>query len=277
MRAGAFAATTCPAVCGSGLAIASNGWGSSPSVSSAPSWLFGFLTGASRPRDGGGSPDSRWCASPFGGRVWRPRTDAGGRGPRYGQPHRVGDAPALSPVFLLVILSFPVSIAALVLRYRRSGGRDRAQLRWVAFSGALFVAVYVVVVTALSFIDDSLDLRHRLESVTQVAFAAFPIGIGLAVLRHDLYDIDVVINRGAGLRRADRDARRHVPRQRAAPAAAPRAVHPGIGPGRRGVDARHRRAGAPRTRHASRSLSTTVSSAAVRRNPHARAIRLAPA
>ena len=49
----------------------------------------------------------------------------------------------LSPVFLLVILSFPVSITALVLRYRRSGGRDRAQLRWVAFSGALFVAVYV--------------------------------------------------------------------------------------------------------------------------------------
>ena len=101
----------------------------------------------------------------------------------------------LSPVFLLVILSFPVSITALVLRYRRSGGRDRAQLRWVAFSGALFVAVYVVVVTALSFIDDTSTLATVLESVTQVAFAAFPIGIGLAVLRHDLYDIDVVINR----------------------------------------------------------------------------------
>ena len=101
----------------------------------------------------------------------------------------------LQQVFLLVILSFPISIAALIVRYRRSSGRDRAQLRWVAFSGAVFVAVYVGSVSTLAFIDDESALGTFVTSFAQVAFAAFPIGIGFAVLRRDLYDIDVVINR----------------------------------------------------------------------------------
>jgi hypothetical protein len=101
----------------------------------------------------------------------------------------------LANVFLLVILSFPVAIAALVMRYRRSSGRDRAQLRWVAFSGAVFVAVYVTAVSTLAVVADDSVLGTLVTSFTQVAFAAFPIGIGFAVLRQDLYDIDVVINR----------------------------------------------------------------------------------
>ena len=101
----------------------------------------------------------------------------------------------LATVYLLVILSFPVAIAALLLRYRRSCGRDRAQLRWVAFSGAVFVGVYVVSVTSLAFVDEDSALGNFLTSFSQVAFAAFPIGIGFAVLRQNLYDIDVVINR----------------------------------------------------------------------------------
>ena len=102
---------------------------------------------------------------------------------------------SLSPVFLLVILSFPVSIAALVLRYRRSTGRNRAQLRWVAFSGTAFVAVYVGALTSLAFVDDDSALGIFLTTFTSVAFAALPIGIGFAILRQDLYDIDIVINR----------------------------------------------------------------------------------
>ena len=101
----------------------------------------------------------------------------------------------LSPVFLLVVLSFPVAITALVLRYRRSSGRERAQLRWVAFSGAVFVSVYVFTLTTLAFVDEDSTLATVVTSFAQVSFAAFPIGIGFAVLRQDLYDIDLVINR----------------------------------------------------------------------------------
>ena len=101
----------------------------------------------------------------------------------------------LGAAFLLVILSFPVAIGGLVARYRRSSGRDRAQLRWIAFSGAVFGIVYVGSVALLGVVDDTSLLGTVLTSDTQVAFAAFPVGIGLAVLRRDLYDIDVVINR----------------------------------------------------------------------------------
>jgi hypothetical protein len=104
-------------------------------------------------------------------------------------------AEPLSSVFFLVILSFPVSVAALVMRYRRSSGRDRAQLRWVAFSGAVFVTVYVVTLLTLAVVNDDTVLGTIVTSFAQVSFAAFPFGIGFAVLRQDLYDIDVVINR----------------------------------------------------------------------------------
>jgi hypothetical protein len=102
----------------------------------------------------------------------------------------------LAATFLLVILSFVVGIAGLVVRYRRSTGHDRAQLRWVAFSGAVFIGVYLSTQVMLSYIvAEDTTAGNVVTSFAQVAFAAFPIGIGFAVLRHRLYDIDVVINR----------------------------------------------------------------------------------
>lgn len=102
----------------------------------------------------------------------------------------------LASVFLLVILSFVVSIAALVRRYRYSTGHDRAQLRWVTFSGATFLIIYLVSILLLStVVDEDAVLGTIVIAVDQAAFAALPIGIGFAILRQRLYDIDLVINR----------------------------------------------------------------------------------
>ena len=125
------------------------------------------------------------------------------------QPGRVEDIPGTSsPVhaqwaeplagaFLLVIVSFVGALAALVIRYRRAGSHDRVQLRWVAFGGVLFLAVYVVTLPLASI----LGLSERssgagaITMTSQAAFGALPVAIGYAVLRHRLYDIDVVLNR----------------------------------------------------------------------------------
>ncbi len=101
-------------------------------------------------------------------------------------------AAPLAFAFLLVIVSFLVSVASLVLRYRRSGSRDRAQLRWVAFGGAVFLGVYLA---ALPFTDTGSSVSVAVTVLAQCAFGALPVAIGYAMLRHDLYDIDVVVNR----------------------------------------------------------------------------------
>ena len=97
--------------------------------------------------------------------------------------------------FVLVILSFIVGIAGLVMRYRRSSGHDRAQLRWVAFSGGAFVVIYVITLPLGSVFNENSPAAIAITGVAITAFAALPIGIGFAILRTNLYDIDVVINR----------------------------------------------------------------------------------
>jgi hypothetical protein len=103
-------------------------------------------------------------------------------------PAHVAWAEPLAGAIMLVIGCFVVSVVALVRRYRRAGERDRAQLRWVAFGGVAFLVIYLASFPAA-------DASGVVTSIAQAAFAALPISIGYAILKHNLYDIDVVINR----------------------------------------------------------------------------------
>jgi hypothetical protein len=86
-----------------------------------------------------------------------------------------------------------VSALSLVLRYRRSGGEVRQQIKWVAFAASLMGLVY------LGHAVRSLVLPEVVPALTQymviLSVAGVPTAIGFAVLRYRLYDIDVVINR----------------------------------------------------------------------------------
>jgi hypothetical protein len=125
------------------------------------------------------------------------------------QPGRVEDVPGsanpvgvawLKPfqaVVFLMIACFIASITALFMRYRHADELDRVQLRWVALGGGVFLAVYLVTLplpSALGASDPS-TTAHVVTVISQSAFGALPIAIGYAILRHRLYDIDVVINR----------------------------------------------------------------------------------
>ena len=99
----------------------------------------------------------------------------------------------LQLAFVPVIVAFAGGLAALVVRYRRAAPRERVQLRWIALGGAVFLVVFVV--TLLIPIPEHSVAGEVSTSIAQVAFAALPIAVGYAILKHGLYDIDVVVRR----------------------------------------------------------------------------------
>jgi hypothetical protein len=77
--------------------------------------------------------------------------------------------------------------ASLLLRYRRSRGTERQQLKWLAVE-AIALSIAVIVGT--------FEQNNKWASVFLIsAIALAPVMIGVAVLRYRLYDIDVLINR----------------------------------------------------------------------------------
>jgi hypothetical protein len=93
------------------------------------------------------------------------------------------------------------------MRYRRSGGEVRQQIKWIAFAasfmGVLYLSIMSVGIVSLlvSAPETPNDLGTRslwgalLEDVGVLSFAGVPVAIGFAVLKYRLYDIDLLINR----------------------------------------------------------------------------------
>ncbi|MFL6105949.1 MAG: hypothetical protein ACJ72L_03225 [Marmoricola sp.] len=93
---------------------------------------------------------------------------------------------AITDPLALPALGF--AAAALVVRFRRSRGVERQQLKWISFA---FVMVGVGLgLTASVPVADKVTFFFGL-----FALAGVPLAIGAAMLRYRLYDIDVVINR----------------------------------------------------------------------------------
>ena len=116
-------------------------------------------------------------------------------------PWLVGVAQIITPLLPLCILASAVSM---VLRFRRSRGEVRQQIKWVAFvaslTGLLYLCAMIMGLLVLVFRYGNsppptpwwFDL---LFSVAVVGFAVMPVAIGFAVLKYRLYDIDIIINR----------------------------------------------------------------------------------
>jgi hypothetical protein len=106
-------------------------------------------------------------------------------------------------VLPLLPLCMLASALSLVLRYRRSGGEERQQIKWIAFAASVVVVVYVIAMIA-SFVVPAESSWTTAGSVWWLnlliyavlsSFTMVPIAIGFAVLKYRLYDIDIVINR----------------------------------------------------------------------------------
>jgi hypothetical protein len=87
----------------------------------------------------------------------------------------------LNLLLLMAVLAF----VSLVIRFRRSRGDERQQLKWFTYAGAL---------VPLAALGDLLPVAvSNLVVAAQLAF--LPVAVGIAILRYRLYDIDRLINR----------------------------------------------------------------------------------
>lgn len=92
----------------------------------------------------------------------------------------------LAMVALIGLILIPVAVLALVLRMRRARGAERAQLQWLSLAA---------VVTLVLGIAESAVGEPGQEVLWALAMSAIPLGIVIAVVRHHLLDIEVVLNR----------------------------------------------------------------------------------
>jgi hypothetical protein len=91
---------------------------------------------------------------------------------------------ALVLIGLLVVLA-AVAFGSLVLRFRRSRGEERQQLKWFTYAAAL---------VPLSVAGDALPTVVG-DLAIDVPIVLLPVAAGIAILRYRLYDIDRLINR----------------------------------------------------------------------------------
>jgi hypothetical protein len=113
---------------------------------------------------------------------------------------------ASGPIYVVLAL-LPVCFLgcalSLIIRFRRSHGRERQQLKWLAAAAGTTATLFFLSIGA-SFVSGQATESSSasqplwlttLDTIGLFSFVLIPVAIGIAVLRHRLYDIDLIINR----------------------------------------------------------------------------------
>jgi hypothetical protein len=99
------------------------------------------------------------------------------------------------PFLLVLLLGEAVGAAALLLRFRRSRGIERQQLKWIAYAALLFgIQQGGLALARLAGVVPDTEMAWP-EVVDTFTFVFSFVAIAVAVLRYRLYEIDRLINR----------------------------------------------------------------------------------
>jgi hypothetical protein len=107
-----------------------------------------------------------------------------------------------SLAWLLATLAIPAAAASLVVRFRRSVGQERQQLKWLAYAAAM-LGLAVLGIELVAILDRLGWVRPPstrlagavLGGLAILGVTALPVTAGLAILKYRLYEIDRIINR----------------------------------------------------------------------------------
>jgi len=95
------------------------------------------------------------------------------------------ESPVVPVLIILLVVLAAVAFGSLVLRFRRSRGEERQQLKWFTYASALL---------PLAVLSDFLPAPVG-DLLLAILIGFLPVATGIAILRHRLYDIDRLINR----------------------------------------------------------------------------------
>jgi hypothetical protein len=111
---------------------------------------------------------------------------------------------ALEPVApMMFVATILLCAASLVARYRQARGPERQQLKWFFYAFLLSIAILNIGTIGGALLVGG-DPNAAREAPLYVLYwsvlwpatiITIPISIGIAILRHRLYDIDLIINR----------------------------------------------------------------------------------
>jgi hypothetical protein len=90
----------------------------------------------------------------------------------------------------VAVVAAVVGALSLVVRFRRARGTERQQLRWVALAAVLASLAILVALAGMAVGSEVL-----ITWGVGTSFAILPLGVGAAVARYRLYDLDRIVSR----------------------------------------------------------------------------------
>lgn len=95
----------------------------------------------------------------------------------------------------LLVAGALVASASMAVRYQRAEAVERAQLRWIAIAVLFLTAAGVPFILARHALSMDYASGEMMLAIALAAGSFLPVAAAVAVLRHRLYDIDLILNR----------------------------------------------------------------------------------
>jgi hypothetical protein len=99
----------------------------------------------------------------------------------------------VSPLAMVTLLA---ALGSLLARFRRARERERQQIKWFTYAVSVWGAIillFLVIVASPHLLPGG--VYAALVALQLAVIPLVPAAIGIAILRHRLYDIDLIINR----------------------------------------------------------------------------------
>lgn len=101
----------------------------------------------------------------------------------------------LSVANILVVIGLLGALISLIVRYRHGSRIQRVQLRWLLFAVSLALIALTIITTLWLLNPNDPRIIELGITFTSASVTLIIIAIGISILRHNLWDVDTLINR----------------------------------------------------------------------------------